>query len=75
LLVRAEWEHGRWPAESVWAWWRELQSKQSAFWVYPVTLAVINPVLALASNANHLWHRSRRLEADYRARIDACPRP
>src|SRR5581483_11647396 len=60
LLARGGWDHGRWPPEGLWEWWRELQGNPR-FWLWPLALAVANPLLALGSNAYHLWQRSRQL--------------
>ncbi len=67
ILARGGWAQGQWPPEGFWEWWRELQSNPR-FWLWPLALAVANPLLALGSNVYHLWQRSRELERQYRDR-------
>lgn len=71
LLVHAAWEHGHWPPEGLGEWRQQMSNLR--FWLWPLALALLNPLLALASNAYHLWQRSRRLEGQYRAFMAGDP--
>ena len=41
------------------------------WWLWPLALAIINPLLCLASNVFQLTHRRRQLAARYRERYGA----
>lgn len=56
-----------WPGPDLAAWWLGLQAGPR-FWLWPVVLAVLNPLCCLVSNILHLSYRRHQLEARYRER-------
>jgi len=77
-LARDRWTNGTWPWSTPDGW--ELPfTAQPRFWLLPLGLAIVNPLLALAKHVVVLGQRSRGLERRYReehraARLDeGCP--
>jgi len=64
-LMREWWTKGTWPWSAAEGW--ELPfTAQPRFWLLPLGLAVLNPLLALAKHIVVLGQRSRELEKRYR---------
>jgi hypothetical protein len=72
-VVRDLIAQGTWPPNLADGWWPGIPSSPR-FWLWPLTLAIANPILALLSNVSHLWQRSRQLEERFRDRWTARAR-
>lgn len=66
-FISEAWKQGAFPSLSWEDWWPALRS-HPYFWVWPASLAALNPVLAFASHCWRLWFRSQQLEAEFRQR-------